>query len=87
MPRFFFDIDDGDHLTRDDEGMVCESRQKLGDAAVAVLPEIASDELPNGLNRTFEVKVRDEQGRYVFSATLTLLARWHDEADAIPDLK
>ncbi|MDG4898664.1 hypothetical protein P9272_34700 [Mesorhizobium sp. WSM4976] len=76
MPLFFFDIHDGNELTRDDAGLECSSLQDLSSKAVDVLPDIAREELPNGPRRTFLVKVRNEAGRYVFRASLTLASSW-----------
>lgn len=76
MPRFFFDIDDGEDFTSDEEGMFCGTLKDLSYQAVDVLPDIAREELPNGPRRTFLVKARDETGQYVFRATLTLASAW-----------
>jgi hypothetical protein len=41
-------------------------------AAVAALPEVARDALPDGTRRAFVVEVRDASGRKVIRATLAL---------------
>lgn len=82
MPRFYFDIDDGSRVTRDDAGIEFDTRKSLCDGAVQVLAGIAVDELPNGSQRVFSAKVRDEEGRYVFHATLSLVCEWMGESEA-----
>lgn len=76
MPLFYFDIHDGHEFTRDDAGIECSSLEDVSKQAVDVLPDIAREELPNGPRRTFQVKVRDGSGRYVFRASLTLASGW-----------
>ena len=78
MPRYYFDIHDGERLTRDEEGIEYEARKAVRDAAIGVLPAIVQDELPDGGECGLTVKVRDETGRYIFQATLSIKAEWFD---------
>jgi hypothetical protein len=56
----------------------------ISDHAVGVLPDIASDELPDGPNRMFWVKVRGEDGEHVYRATLALSSAWLvDDTDGL----
>lgn len=82
MRRYYFDIDDGEHVTHDDEGHAFASRQAVREAAIGALPELVRDQLPCGDRRDFIVKVRDQEGRYVFQARLALTAGWLDEPPA-----
>lgn len=79
MPHYYFDTQDGERFTSDDVGLECASREALRDAAISALPDMARDSLPNGDRQDFIVKVRDDGGRYVFQATLSLIAEWLDE--------
>lgn len=45
-------------------------------AAIAALPDIARDVLPDGDRRDFVSSVRDEAGEVIFTATLSLVAQW-----------
>jgi hypothetical protein len=72
MPRFFFDTHDGDHLTADEEGLDLDGIEQARDEAVRALPDLAHDTLPDGDWRSFAVTVRDESGKAVLTATLTL---------------
>ena len=76
MPKYYFDTYDGNHASIDDVGIDCESGDQIRDRALDALPDIARDEIPNGPERLFWVKVRDEGGRFVFEATLTLDSHW-----------
>ena len=72
--RYFFDVHDGENETRDQDGLECATRDQMRDEAIVALPDIARDEPPNGERRQFRVKVRDGRGRYVFQASLELVA-------------
>ncbi|MCV3209999.1 hypothetical protein OHD62_19340 [Mesorhizobium sp. YC-39] len=49
------------------------------------MPDIAREELPNGPNRLFWIKVRDEDGTYIFRASLALAsARLVENANGHP---
>ena len=76
MPRFFFDINDGDRETPDREGTVLADAKAARDAAIAILPDLAREELPDGDRRVFVCKLRDEAGTVLFIATLSLVAEW-----------
>jgi len=76
MARYFFDIHDGREFSGDETGEICGSLTDVSDYAVSVLPDIAREELPNGPNRLFWIKVRDEEGRYIFRASLALASAW-----------
>ena len=75
VPKFFFDIHDGE-LTTDDVGTDLPDLSAARDQAVTVLPDIARDELPDGDERVFQVVVRDEDGKPVFKATMSLRCRF-----------
>lgn len=71
MPRFFFDLHDG-HWDRDDVGA---DLIDVGEAilqAKQTLPAMALDQLPrDGDRHTMTVLVTDEDGRPVYTATLS----------------
>ena len=78
MPLFYFDINDGDCLIRDDEGTDLVDSRAARNEAIGVLPSIAKDELPDGDRRDFVSEVRDASGRVIFRATLSLTTEWLD---------
>jgi hypothetical protein len=60
----------------DDEGLDLEGPWEARVRAIAALPDIAEEVLPDGDRRTLAVTVRDEAGVAVFRATLTLRGEW-----------
>ncbi|GJE53421.1 hypothetical protein GOFOIKOB_6500 [Methylobacterium tardum] len=80
MPRFFFDIHDGE-FQRDEEGLECENVEAARDRVMASLSDVA--ELitsGDGDNQAVTVTVRDEEGSRVYTGTLTFTASRLDEA-------
>ena len=72
MPRFYIDTTDGDLLVRDDVGHDYSDLHAAKQAAVAALPDIAREELPDGDDRIFTAIVRDEAGVARVQASLKL---------------
>ncbi|TNC08750.1 hypothetical protein FF100_28310 [Methylobacterium terricola] len=71
MPRFFFDLHDG-HWDRDDGGTECPNIEHAILQAKQTLPAMALDQLPrDGDRHTMTVLVTDEDGRPVYTATLS----------------
>ena len=81
MPKYFFDINNGDGLTRDEDGAEFAFLDEVRDAAIRVLPDIARDVLPDSGRRVLSVRVRDEDDRYVFHASLSLISEWLDVSE------
>ena len=75
MPRFFFDISNGG-LTIDDTGVEFPNAHAARDAAVETLPHIALDHIGEGLCREVLVLMRGEDGQPLFTASLTVTAKW-----------
>jgi hypothetical protein len=68
--RYFFDIFDGDHWTRDDLGVECASDQRARHQAVLALTELASELLPyDGSTKELVIRVR-LQDELAFSVKL-----------------
>ncbi|MGI4765356.1 MAG: DUF6894 family protein [Janthinobacterium lividum] len=76
MPRYFFDITDAGRLTRDQYGIELLGDQEARDQAIALLPAIARDELPDGDRHEFVAAARNLAGEVVYEANLTLHGRW-----------
>jgi len=72
MPRFFIDTCDEDAFCRDDDGWEFEDIEGAKDAAIAALPEMAKDKLPQGDARTFMAVVRGENGNALVRVSLAL---------------
>ncbi|MCJ2095278.1 hypothetical protein MKK67_22630 [Methylobacterium sp. J-072] len=77
MPHFFFDTDDGHFRHEDDEGFELPSLDAARIEALDALPEMARNKFPDRDRRTYSVRVRDEDGTAVYSASLALVGEWH----------
>lgn len=75
MPRYFFDIIDGG-FTIDDEGIELPDAQAARAEAIRSLPDIVKNLLHAKDEHEVSVTVRDEGGKPIFEATLTIEARW-----------
>jgi hypothetical protein len=70
MPRFYFDVRDGDKFIGDDEGIECRDIDVAGDTAAAALGDMAKDVLPGPLIHEMAVEVRDSEGVSLLRAAL-----------------
>jgi hypothetical protein len=73
MPRFFFDIHDGEEFTPDRQGVELEGLNAAKDEAKKVLPDIVKDEMRDGDRRDFTVDVKNAAGQIVWRITLSLV--------------
>ncbi len=76
MPRYFFDTYDGDLFLPDDQGIELENLAAVKAEASRGLADMAGDELPDGDQRSFVVRVRDEAGDVVLQAALSLVVEY-----------
>lgn len=76
VPRFFFDIQDGSETQPDDTGLNLADASQARKVAISTLPDVARTALPDGDHHEFIATVRDETGRQIFRATLSLSAEW-----------
>jgi hypothetical protein len=76
MPRYFIDTNNDDTFVEDDEGQNLPDAVTARELALAALPDMARDKLPDGDYRTFCASVRDENGTMIYKATLTLVGEW-----------
>ena len=73
MPRFFFDIHDGEKFTPDRQGLDLDDLEAAKAEAKRTLPGIVKDEMPDGDRRDFTVDVKDVAGQIVWRVTLSLV--------------
>lgn len=78
VPYYYFDVHDGDTHHLDDHGHEFPDKENARVEALASLPHIAKDQMPDGNRRDFIMDVRDESHKVIFTATLSLVARWVD---------
>jgi hypothetical protein len=71
MPRYFFDIHDGDTCV-DEHGMQLPNLDAAIDEAIRSLPNIAAHEIPVGDDRRhFTMVVRNSRNQPVYTAALS----------------
>ncbi|WP_458098355.1 DUF6894 family protein [Roseomonas sp. WA12] len=78
LPRFYLDTSDGDFDVRDMAGHEACGREEARLLALAALKDMAGNSLQGADRRDFVCNVRDDTGRPIFTATLSLIARWLD---------
>jgi hypothetical protein len=72
MPRYYFDIRDGEHVQKDNEGTVLPGPANARVQAVRMLPDLAGDEMLNWDQREVVIEVKDENGRPLLAVRLSL---------------
>ncbi|ANY84986.1 hypothetical protein BB934_42975 (plasmid) [Microvirga ossetica] len=73
MPRFFFDIHDGEDFAPDRQGVDLDDLDAAKDEARKALRDVIWDKLPVGDRRDFTVDVKNTAGEIVWRATLSLV--------------
>lgn len=73
MPRYFFDIHDGEDFRPDREGLDLDDLEAAKAEAKKTLPDIVKDDMPDGDRRDVTVDVKDVAGRIVWRVTLSLV--------------
>ena len=81
MPHFYFDVAEGEHITRDDEGLMFADLATACREAVRALPSVARDVLPDGTEKVMSASVRDDAGTILFRALLVFRCEWPQLAD------
>lgn len=72
MPRYFFDFVDDGRLTADGVGTELGDLDEAQTEAVTTLAEIVRSQLRNQAERTFSLRVREEDGPPLLTASVTL---------------
>ncbi|GEP09015.1 DUF6894 family protein [Methylobacterium gnaphalii] len=81
MPRYYFDVYDGQKLFRDEEGGVFDDRAAMRAEAMKVLPDIARDGIPqDGDRQSFTVRVRNERNLTIYTGTILFSGLWLDDS-------
>ena len=73
MPRFFFDIHDGEVFAPDRQGVELEGLEAAKEEARKALRDIIWDEMTDGDRRDFTVDVKNTAGEIVWRVTLSLV--------------
>ena len=70
MPRYYFDVRDGEEFTPDDLGIEFDGIERARDEAARALGEIAREALPGSVAREIAIEVRDEDKEPLLRAAL-----------------
>jgi hypothetical protein len=79
MPRYFFDLVNGDGLVRDEMGsQMPENRDSLLREVGRILTDLAREELADRDHGVISVNVRDDNDCSVLQGTLDFSTKWQD---------
>lgn len=77
MARYYFDVHNGAHSMRDDEGSEFDSLDIAMQAAARSATEIGTSRLARGDTNDVVIEVRDEQNQRVGTVTASLEIKRH----------
>ncbi len=72
MPRFYFDVREGQLFVHDQDGLEFPSLDEAEQEAIEAAASIGKDRLPRGDTRAVTVEVRNERRQRVLTVTLAL---------------
>jgi uncharacterized protein DUF6894 len=76
MERFYFDLYNSEGPEMDRDGQLFPTRERARIEALRILHDVAHDEMLDGDLIKITVKVRDENRKQIFEASLTLASTW-----------
>ena len=76
MPIFFIDVYDNETLARDEFGLELDDLFEAREQAIALLPDMARQGLPDGDAHDYTAVVRCREGRVRYEARLSLRGGW-----------
>jgi hypothetical protein len=76
VPTYFFDIINAGTVTRDDYGVELADDDEARQQAIALLPDMARDEFPDGDQHEIIAKARNEGDEIVYEVSLALQGKW-----------
>jgi hypothetical protein len=71
VPRFYFDVRDGDRFTPDKEGLDLSSVVEARTDASRALAQMVKDVMPDGDCREMAIEVRGEDKSFLFKVQMT----------------
>ena len=75
MPRFFFDIDDGDRMRRDEEGSDHADLNSAQLEATDTLTQMARELFPGTDSHGLSIIIREETGPALMQLSVSLVAK------------
>lgn len=76
MPLYYIDVYNGETYVPDEKGHMLGNPEEARSAAISLLPDVARKMLPSGNQRVMMAHVKDEAGRPVFRAILSMTGEW-----------
>ena len=70
MPRYFFDVDDGERSVRDEVGLALGSIREIEDETRELLHVLSLAEIGKGKPRLFTATVRDGRGVTIYKGSV-----------------
>jgi hypothetical protein len=77
VARYYFDVQNGKPLVRDDEGAEFDSLEAAVHAAARSAAEIGTSRLARGDTSDVVIEVRDEQNQRVCTVTASMRIDWY----------
>jgi hypothetical protein len=77
VARYYFDIQDGAQVVRDDEGSEFDSLDAAVSGAARSAAEIGTSRLVRGDFSDVVIAVRDEHGQRICTVTASMRINWH----------
>jgi hypothetical protein len=71
MPRFYFDVRDGNDLRPDDDGLEFPTVHAARVEASRALAEMIKEEMPNGSRKRMAIEVRSEDRQPLLKVQMT----------------
>ena len=84
MPIFYIDVYDNEMLARDEFGLELDNLDEAREQAIALLPDMARQGLPDGDAHDYTAVVRCPEGRIRYEARLSLRGAWVEDAATLP---
>ena len=81
MPLYFFDVFDNGVVVTDEFGIELDNVLEARHQAIAILPDMARNELPDGDQHEFKAVVRDQGGHALYVAKLTYCGEWDPDSN------
>ena len=84
MPRFYFDVREGEKFIPDEDGLEFDSLDAAEHEAARAAAEIGRDRLPKGDVREVTVEIRNEHRQRVLTVTVSMEIHRVDPAPEPP---
>jgi uncharacterized protein DUF6894 len=84
VPRFYFDVREGEKFIADEEGLEFDSFETAEREAATAAAEIGRDRLPKGDAREVTVEIRNEHRQRVLTVTVSMEIHRVDPAPEPP---